>query len=90
MSKLPSDAAPNDALLSVPAAAQRLGVGRSTLYELLGRGALEAVRIGRRTLVPAAAVEHLIATLPRAQFRAANGSQSTAFIKQTGGRRGQR
>lgn len=86
----PPDAAPNEALLSVPAAAQRLGVGRSTLYVLLARGALEAVRIGRRTLVPTTSVERLIAALPRAEFTAASKAQSTSSITPIGGHHGDR
>jgi excisionase family DNA binding protein len=34
-------------LVTIPAAAQLLGVSRSKLYELLGEGALPTVRIGR-------------------------------------------
>jgi excisionase family DNA binding protein len=44
----------NDALLlRIPEAAQRLGLGRSTIYELIASGDLPAVRIGRAVRVPA-------------------------------------
>lgn len=38
-------------LLRVEAAAVLLGVGRTMMYELIQRGAIPVVRIGRRTLV---------------------------------------
>lgn len=45
-------------------AAQRLGIGRSLLYQLIGAGDLATVRVGRRRLVPANElnrfVEHLL------------------------------
>lgn len=45
-----------DRLLSIPEAAERLGIGRSAVYELIGRGCLHSVKIGRRRLVPASAI----------------------------------
>lgn len=33
-------------------AASRLGVGRTTLYEIAKRGELEVVHIGRKSLIP--------------------------------------
>lgn len=38
--------------MSVDTAAQLLGVGRTTVYDLLNRGALRSMKIGRRTLLP--------------------------------------
>jgi excisionase family DNA binding protein len=38
-------------LLRIEAAAILLGIGRTTMYELIGRGRIPVVRIGRRTLV---------------------------------------
>jgi excisionase family DNA binding protein len=38
-------------LLDVRTVARRLGVGRSTVYELISRGELPSVRIGQRRLV---------------------------------------
>lgn len=38
-------------LLRVEAAAILLGIGRTTMYELIRRGEIPVVRIGRRTLV---------------------------------------
>jgi excisionase family DNA binding protein len=38
-------------LLRVEAAAILLGIGRTKMYDLIGRGQVRVVRIGRRTLV---------------------------------------
>lgn len=48
-SNLPGDA---PLLLSVPAAAKALGLSRGSVYELIARGEIEHLRIGRRILVP--------------------------------------
>ena len=85
----PEPEAPS-ALLPVPVAAQRLGVGRSTLYVLLGRGDIEAVKVGRRTLVTEVSLARLVAGLPRAEFRGRRRELNPVSIKQTGGRRGGR
>jgi excisionase family DNA binding protein len=42
-------------------AGRRLGVGRSTIYELILTGELASFTIGRRRLIPAAALERLVA-----------------------------
>jgi excisionase family DNA binding protein len=46
--------------VSVEEAAQLLGIGRSLAYEAARRGELRTVRLGRRLLVPVAAIEHLL------------------------------
>lgn len=50
-------------LLTPEQAAERLGIGRSKVYELIGTGELESVKIGRLRRVPVDAlttfVEHL-------------------------------
>lgn len=43
-------------LLTVPEAARRLHIGRSTAWELAARRELPTVRIGRSVRVPAAAL----------------------------------
>ena len=43
-------------LLTVPEAARVLGIGRSTVYELVARGDLAFVHIGRSSRVPVAAI----------------------------------
>lgn len=40
-------------LLTIPEAAERLGLGRSKFYELIQAGEVPAVRIGRAVRVPA-------------------------------------
>ena len=46
-------------LLQVPAAARLLGVSASWLYQRARKGELQAVRIGRRVLVPVTEVQRL-------------------------------
>jgi len=46
--------------LSVPDAARRLGVGRNTLYDAIKRGEVPSIRVGRRLVVPIAALERLL------------------------------
>jgi excisionase family DNA binding protein len=43
-------------LLRIPEAAARLGLGRSTLYEMIQRGEIPVVRIGTAVRIPAAAL----------------------------------
>ncbi|KPM52729.1 hypothetical protein ACG83_24960 [Frankia sp. R43] len=50
-------------LLTTDEAAETLGIGRSTLYDLIRSGKLRTVKIGRRRLVPAAALADAINTL---------------------------
>ena len=41
----------------IPEAAWRLGLGRSTLYELIAAGELRAIKIGRAVRIPASELE---------------------------------
>lgn len=47
-------------LVTIPVAAQLLGVSRSKLYELLGEGALPTVRIGRSRRIAIADLEAFV------------------------------
>ncbi|WP_063129353.1 helix-turn-helix domain-containing protein [Nocardia fusca] len=47
----------------IPVACQRLGIGRSGLYDLMNSGELHSVKIGRRRLVPESAIADYIARL---------------------------
>jgi excisionase family DNA binding protein len=38
-------------LYPIPAAQEQLGIGRSTVYELIAKGDLQTVKIGSRTLI---------------------------------------
>lgn len=49
-------------LLKVGEAADRLGIGRSQLYELLRTGEILSVRLGRSRRVPVKALEDFTAT----------------------------
>jgi len=48
-------------LLSVVEAAERLGIGRTLMYELLTSGQIESLHVGRLHKVPADALEAFIA-----------------------------
>jgi len=62
VSKLPS-------LVSTKRAKEELGgIGQTKLYELLGRGELDAVKIGRKTLITGASIERFIHSRSVAQI----------------------
>ena len=46
--------------ISVEQAAKELGIGRNFAYELARTGRLPVVRLGRRLLVPRAALERML------------------------------
>jgi excisionase family DNA binding protein len=50
-------------LLTVDEVAERLGLGRTKVYELLGRGEIASVRIGTARRVPASALEAYVERL---------------------------
>ncbi len=45
---------------TIPEAAKILGVGRNQAYEAAKRGEIPVIRIGKRMLVPAVALERLL------------------------------
>jgi excisionase family DNA binding protein len=45
-------------------AASLIGLGRTKLYEAISDGSLQAVKLGRRTLIPADALQKFIDGLP--------------------------
>jgi excisionase family DNA binding protein len=51
-------------LYTIPEVALLLGIGRSTAYELVWRGEIEAVTIGRRRMITAAVLERLLGERP--------------------------
>ena len=46
--------------LTIQEAAERLGIGRSAAYEAARAGELPTIRIGRRLVVPKAALEQML------------------------------
>lgn len=47
---------------AVPDACQRLGISRSTLYELIASGEIRSFKVGTRTLIPESELRRFIAT----------------------------
>jgi excisionase family DNA binding protein len=62
--RLSSDSATREAIerlaLSVKDAARLLGLGRSTIYRLIGEGELQTIKLGNRTLIKMASLRSLI------------------------------
>ena len=52
-------------LLSIKETQSALGLGRTTVNLLIKRRALEAVKVGSRTLITRTSLQALIASLPR-------------------------
>ena len=46
--------------LTVPEAAQRLGIGRNAAYQGVRRGEIPSIRVGNRLLVPKRAFDDLL------------------------------
>jgi excisionase family DNA binding protein len=55
-------------LLSVDEAAQRLHIGRSTVYTLVAQNQLESVKIGKLRRIPATALDDYVASLRDADY----------------------
>jgi excisionase family DNA binding protein len=51
---------PEPILLTIPEAARKLRIGRTTTYELISAGELEVVHIGRSARVPLDAVHRFV------------------------------
>lgn len=51
--------------VTVAEAIQRFGIARTKLYELIREGDIEAVKLGRRTLIRTESVRAFIDRLPR-------------------------
>ena len=48
-------------LLTIPEAAQRLGMGRSFVYQLVMKGTIPSIKLGRARRIPTAALEEFVA-----------------------------
>jgi excisionase family DNA binding protein len=55
---------------TIEGAVEASGLPRTTIYELLGRGIIEARKAGRRTLIPAASLQAYLDSLPPATIAA--------------------
>jgi excisionase family DNA binding protein len=62
---------PDRLTLTVEEAAATLGVSRASAYEAVRRGEIPAIRIGRRVLVPRAALDRLLSAGPEGASSAA-------------------
>jgi excisionase family DNA binding protein len=76
-------------LLDVREAARRVGISRTSLYQLLGRHEVRSIKVGRRRLVPASALlalEHegapsLALASPRKKKAAADVQHPAAAVE---------
>lgn len=59
-------------LLTIPEAARRLSVGRTTLYVMLQSGELASVAVGRLRRIPIDSLDSLLLSLPTAPSGAAD------------------
>lgn len=63
-------------------AAKAAGLCVATIYELLGRGHLAAVKFGRRTLIPAESLKAYLSNLPPAEILAPSRDRRKAIRSQ--------
>jgi excisionase family DNA binding protein len=63
----PSHGGNGTGLLSMEKTAETLGLGLTTVKDLVTEGTLASVKLGRRRLVPASAVQELITRLQQEQ-----------------------
>lgn len=54
----------NPLAVSINSAAKALGIGRSSIYALIKSGKLEAIKIGRRTLLTTDSIKRLTQSRP--------------------------
>jgi excisionase family DNA binding protein len=47
--------------VSISETAKALGLGRTTIYAMIADGRLEAIKLGRRRLVPVESIRRLVA-----------------------------
>lgn len=56
-------------IYSIDEAAASLSLGKTKLYEELGKGKIKAIKIGRRTMIPTECLKQYIDTLPNYQHK---------------------
>ena len=54
------DAAPAPLCVRINVAARMIGIGRTKLYELIGKGEVDVVKVGKATLVTTASLNAMI------------------------------
>ena len=62
-------------VMRVPDACRYLGIGRSTLYVLIGKGEIEVIKMGSATLVITASLRSLVERL-----RSPNAQQASSTV----------
>ena len=67
-------------VITVPDAAVLLGISRTHAYELVARGELPSVRLGRRVVVPTRALLDLVGGL-RPQTEQTGGAEGTPLSR---------
>jgi excisionase family DNA binding protein len=55
-----TDALDQPLLVTVEEAARLLGIGRTTMFELIGNGEVKSIRLGRRRLIARRSLEHFV------------------------------
>jgi excisionase family DNA binding protein len=55
-----TDALGQPLLVTVEEAARLLGIGRTTMFELIGSGEVKSIRLGRRRLIARRSLEHFV------------------------------
>ena len=70
---------------TVEEAAQRLGIGKNRAYEGVRQGEIPTIRIGKRILVPLAALERLLADRIRRPRESCPSEQNPAGDRARGG-----
>lgn len=70
--------APEPVAVRIPQAAAMLGIGRSTLYLCIAAGEIEAIKVGRSTLVPVESLKAFVAAR-RSSAERGNGADGATM-----------
>jgi excisionase family DNA binding protein len=57
---IPAEVTDSKLAVDVPGAAERLSIGERTVWDLVHSGRLRSVRIGRRVVIPVAALDEFL------------------------------
>ena len=84
--QIESAATPEERLAyTVPQAGRLLGLYRNSAYEAARRGEIPTLRIGRRLVVPRAALDHLLANPMVRAERATSGTEGVHLGRESSG-----